>query len=110
MYVRYLRHRYAGYVQTSTQKLLAHLYATYSNILPTDLQANDAKLRAPYDANHPVENLFDQVENAVKYAAAGNTPYYPEQVITISFRLFFQTGLFLDNCKTWKRLPAGSKT
>ena len=72
MYVRYLCHRYAGYVQTSTQKLLAHLYATYANSSPTDLQANDTKLRAPYDSNHLVNNLFDQVENAIKYAAAGN--------------------------------------
>ena len=28
MYVRSLRHRYAGYGQTSTKQLLAHLYAT----------------------------------------------------------------------------------
>ena len=55
------------------------------------------KLRAPYDANHPVENLFDQVENDVEYVAAGNTTYYLEQVVTISFKLFFQTGLFLDD-------------
>ena len=54
MYVRSLCHWYAGYGQTSTQKLLDHLYATYANILPANLQANDAKLRAPYDANHPV--------------------------------------------------------
>ena len=110
MYVRSLCHRYAGYGQTSTQQLLAHLYATYANISPTDLQANEAKLRAPYDANHPVENLFYQVENAVEYVAAGNTPYSPEQVVTISFQLVFQTSLFLDDCKTWKRLPATSKS
>ena len=33
-----------------------------------------------------------------------------EQSITISFQLVFQTGLFLDDCKTWKRLPAARKT
>ena len=109
IYVRSLCHWYAGYGQNSTQKLLSHLYATYANIFPTDLQANDKKLRAPYDANHPVENLFDQVENAVNYAAAGNTTYSPEQVVTISFQLVLQTGLFLGDCKTWKRLPAASK-
>ena len=85
MYVRSIRHRYAGYGQTSTQQLLAHLYAVYANILPADLQTNDVKLHAPYNANHPVKNLFDQVENAVEYAAAGNTPYNPDQVVTVSF-------------------------
>ena len=82
MYVRSLRHWYTGYSQTRTQQLLSHIYVTYANISPSDLQSNDTKLHPPYDANHPVENLFDQVENAVEYAAAGNTPYSPEQVIT----------------------------
>ena len=62
MYIRSIRHQYAGYGQTSTQQLLAHLDATYANILSADLQANDAKLHVPYDANHPVKNLFLQVE------------------------------------------------
>ena len=110
MYVRSLRHWYSGYSQTSTQKLLAHLYATYTNISPADLQENDAKLRAPYYANHPVENLFDEMENAVKYAADGNTSYSPEQVLTISFQLVFHTGHFLNTCKNCKCLPAASKT
>ena len=97
IYVHYLRHRYAGYSQNSTQQLLVHLYSTYANVSPADLQANDAKLRTPYNANHPLEYLFFQVENDVEYAASGNTPYSPEQVITISFQPLFQTGLFLND-------------
>ena len=54
IYVRSLRHRYAGYGQTNTQKLLAHLYATYTNITSANLQANYVKLRASYNANHTV--------------------------------------------------------
>ena len=110
MYVRSLHHGYTDYVENSTQQLLAHMFSTYANILPADLQGNNAKLRAPYDANHPVKNHFDQVENAVEYAAARKTPYSPEYVVTISFKVVFQTGLFLEDCKTWKRLPADSKT
>ena len=75
MYVCSLRHRYARYGQTTTRQLLDHLYATYANILPADLQSNDVRLRSPYDANHPVENLFDKVENSVNYATTGDTPY-----------------------------------
>ena len=97
MYVRSLRHRYAGYGQTSTHQLLAHMFATYAKVSVINLQANDAKLRAPYNVNNPSENIFDQVENAIKYAAAGNTPYSTEQFVTISFQLVFQNGLFLDN-------------
>ena len=34
----------------------------------------------------------------------------PEQIITIAFQLVFKTGLFLDNCKLWKRRPVADKT
>ena len=43
-------------------------------------------------------------------AAAGNTPYSLEQVFGIAFQLVYQTGLFVDDCKSWKRLPVQQKT
>ena len=109
-YVRTLRHRYTGYGKTSTRTMLEHLYANYANISPANLQQNDAKLRAPYDANHPIETLIDQVELAVEYSAVGKTPYSAEKVVTIAFQLVFQTGLFLDDCKLWKRKAPVEKT
>ena len=110
MHVRYLCHRYDGYGQTTTRQILDHLYVTYANISPADLQRNDARLRYPYDVNHPVENLFDQVETAVEYAAAGDTPYTHEKVVAIAFQLLLKTGFFLDKCKTWKRNSPADKT
>ena len=49
--------------------------------------------------------VFNRVENCGDYAAAGNTPYSLEQVIGIAFNLVYQTGLFVDKHKSWKRLP-----
>ena len=110
MYFCSLRRRYSRYGQTTTRQIFDHIYATYANILPAGLQINEARMRSPYDVNHPVENLFDQVENSVGYASAGDTPYTPEQVVAIAFRLLFQTELFTDDCKTWKRKPPFDKT
>ena len=47
------------------------------------------------------KTIIDQVETPVKYAAAGNTSYSSEQVVSIAVQLVFQIGLFLDNCKIW---------
>ena len=109
-FIRALRQKYIGYSTLTTLDFLSHLYKTYANISPSDLQDNDARLRAPYDANHPIETLVDQVDNAVEYAAAGDTPYTPQQVVSIAFQLVYQTGLFLDDCKIWKRKDAADKT
>ena len=102
MFIRSLLHRYGGYVTTTTRTILDHLYTTYANILSADLQDNDAKLCALYNANFPIEALINQIKGAVKYAAAGNTPYTPLQVVGIAYQLIFQTGLCNDNCKLWK--------
>ena len=38
MFVCSLQHKCIGYVNISTQQILDHLYATYTNISPYDLQ------------------------------------------------------------------------
>ena len=108
--VRSLRHKYIGYGKTNYLALLDHLYATYANISASDLQDNNKRLRDPYDRNQPFQNLIGQVENAVDYASAGDTPYTPAQVVGIAFQLMFQTGIFNDDCKLWRRQPADVKT
>ena len=110
LYVRSLRHNYIGYGKTTTQALLDHLYSTYANISASALQDNKKRLRAPYNRNQPFETLIYQVENAVDYASAGDTPYTPSQVVRIAFQLMFQTGIFNDDCKLWRRQPADVKT
>ena len=110
MYIRSLRHKYIGYGKTTTRALLDHLYSTYTNISASTLQDNGNRLCALYDSNQPFETLIDQVENAVDYASAGDTPYTPAQVAGIAFQLVFQTGLFNNSCKLWQRHPAVFKT
>ena len=94
----------------NTRALLYHLYATYANISASDLHDNDKRLRDPYNSNQLFETLIDLVENAVDYVYAGDTPYTPAQVVGIAFQLMFQTGLFNDDCKLWRRQPADVKS
>ena len=105
-----LRHKIIGYGNTATCEMLNHIYFTYANIYPSNLQENYARLRTPYGANRPIENLTDQIENAVEYASAGQTPYTPKQVGAVAYQLVLQTGLFFDNCKIWHRKDLADKT
>ena len=111
MFIRSLRHRYVGYgTTTTTRSILDHVYATYVKISLANLQDNDAQLRGPYYANLPIKVLINQVEGAAKYAAAGNTPYIPLQVVFIAYQLIFQTGILTNDCKQWKRRDPADKT
>ena len=58
----------------------------------------------------PTKALIDQVEGAVDYTMAGNTSYTPLQAAGIAYQLIFQTGMFTDNCKQWKRRDPANKT
>ena len=109
MFIRSLRHKYVGYGLTTTRTILDHLYATYVNISSTDLQENDNVFRTPYNINQPIETLIDRVKNCGDYATPGNTPYSLEQVISIAFQFIYHTGLFVDDCKAWKRLHTQQK-
>ena len=110
MFIRPFLHKYVRYDLTTNRTILYHLYATYSNIPSADLQENDTVFRTHYDINQPIETLFDRVKNCGDYTAAGNTPYSLEQFIGIAFQLVYQTGLFIDNSKSCKRLRTQQKT
>ena len=77
LFVSSLCHHCVGYGTISTYDIIDHLYVTYENIPPSNLQENETRFRASYDANHPIETPIDQVETSVEYASAVNTPYSP---------------------------------
>ena len=87
MFTRALKNRYIGYANVTTKQPLAHLFSTYRNITSGDLRQNDIKMNTVYDVNMPIETLFDQVEDGMEYAAAGNNPKTPEKIVLIPYLL-----------------------
>lgn len=110
MYYKTLRHRITDYATISTKQILTHLYATYGNITPADLADNDARLKAPFDPSQPIEILFDQIEDAVDLAAAAQAEYTQAQIVAYAYNLIFQTGVFHDACRDWRRRFAADRT
>jgi hypothetical protein len=110
VYLAALRLPYVGFGTQTPLHLLAHLYSNYARITPADLDANGRSMKQPCDANQPIEVLFKQIEDAIEFADAGQTPYSPEQVLNVAYQLVFRTGLFSDECKIWKRQADQYKT
>jgi hypothetical protein len=110
MFIRCLQTKYLGYLNVSTRQMLDHLYAQYARISASDIQDNNVNFKTPYDPNMPIETLFDQIENGIDYAAAGLTPYSTEQIVTNAFQLIHSTGMFIQDCKIWKRRNTVYKT
>jgi len=85
MFIRSLRNRHIGYANVTTLDLLAHLYRTYAKINTADLEANTTRMKERYDCNLPIENAFDQIEDAVEFSATSKFLFNPVQVVNISF-------------------------
>ena len=110
MFTRALKNRYIGYANVSTKELLAHLFVTYGKINGGDLRRNEAVMNTPFDVNLPIEVLFDQIEDGMDYADAGNHPFTPAQIVMKGQQLIQETGMFPDDMKAWKRLPDNERT
>ena len=110
IFTRALKNRYIGYVNVTTKELLNHLFTTYGKITGNNLRVNDMRMNAPYNVNLPIEVLFDQVEDRMDYADAGNHPKTPEHIFITGHQLIQETGMFADDLKIWKRLPVQDRT
>ena len=110
VYLATLRLPYVGIGTRTPLEILAHLYTNYANITASDLEQNGLAMQQPCDVNQPIEIFYKQIEDAMEFADAGQTPYSPAQILNIAYQGIFRTGIFADDCKIWKRQQAGYKT
>ena len=90
--------------------MIQHLYLNYGNITPAELDDNSARTREPFDASKPIEELFEQIEDATDYADAAGAPYNSGQVISRAYVLVLKTGEYNEVCRDWQRRPKQDKT
>ena len=85
--------------------MISHLYVNYGTITAVDLIKNERRMDTPFDQSGAIETYFNQIEDAVKLAEAGASPFTMVQITTKAFIQMFTTGIFKDECKAWNRLP-----
>ena len=96
-YIRPLREKYTRYTNVTTPTMLTNLYTGYTRIIQIDLEEKNKLRKKEWYLNHPIEALFEHIEDAIDYAADWSTPYQTEQIISASYNLLFKTGIFNDN-------------
>jgi hypothetical protein len=86
------------------------LLQAYGNITPLDIATNDQKFHSTYDPTQPIEHLFSQIEDTMNFVHAGGSPYTVAQVISNAYLLIFNTSLFQESWREWRRRPAAEQT
>jgi hypothetical protein len=99
-----------GFGARSIIDVFQYLFATYGQIGPDELLANQQKLTNPVDPNQPIAILFRQIEDCQKFAAAGNVAITPAQVLKAAETLILQTGKYTSAYREWIGLDPAAKT
>jgi hypothetical protein len=91
MYTSALEDYLLGYAGVAARELVQYIIHTYSRIDPTQLADCYTKMTRPYDLQDPIETLFTQIDDGVRYALAGGQPYGEVQYVNIAFLLILAT-------------------
>jgi hypothetical protein len=95
-----------GYDGVTVRELVQYIIHTYSRIDPTHLADCYTKMTRPYDLQDPIETLFTQIDDGVRYALAGGQPYGEAQYVNIAFLLILATQSLPLACAEWQcRVP-----
>jgi hypothetical protein len=103
MYTSQIEDYLLQYANRSALEILMHLKQTYGFINPTQLTENYNKMTAPINFQDPIETLFKQIEDGVRYANTGAQPYMEAQYVNIAFLLILNTCAIPDACRDWQR-------
>jgi hypothetical protein len=82
----------------------------HGRITAHDLAENFTRFKTAWDPNSPFETLIEQIDDAVDFANAGGDPLSDQQQINTAYTLVFNTGVFSDACRKWRRKPLLNQT
>ena len=91
-------------------ELLTHLWTHYGAIKQDELEANTKKMMLPWNPPTPIEDLFTQLEDGVKFAVAGGEEPSAQAVVRMGYTIIEATGLFPVDCRAWRDKDAALKT
>jgi hypothetical protein len=58
-------------------------------------------MTAPINFQDPIETLFKQIEDGIRYDSAGLQPYMEAQYVNIAFLLILNKGAVPEACRKW---------
>ena len=101
-YINALKHKTTRFSQVTPLELLTHLWTNYGAIKVSDLRANEARMKAPWNPPTPIEELFNQLHEGQEFAETGGEEITESQLVRYGYDHIFDTGLFNDACTKWR--------
>jgi hypothetical protein len=99
-FIAAIRNRLTGYSTLTTRRIMEHLLTTYGRILPSEIVRNDAHFCKEFDANKPIDTLYEQIKDAMQLATDANAPYNENQALvssgSLAYSYYIRSRLLVD--------------
>jgi hypothetical protein len=109
-YIMSLRNKYTRYNSVHPKDLLKYLFETYGKITPEDVIKNEKKFTESWDGDEAFEVIIERINNCIEFAIEAESPYSEKQIMNHALTIVAKTGLYADDLKIWKKLPANEHT
>ena len=83
-YINYANHPLTGLIQ--------NLYDDHGTISPMYIEESEKKMKQEWLLIDPMVDLFEKIEEGVKFSEAANTPILGGKVVNISYLMILRTG------------------
>ena len=74
----------------------------YGKINPLDVEENFTRMKANWDPNDPIENLFSQINDASEFGVYAGHPVTDKDKVQAAEVLILKTGIFTQDYKDWR--------
>jgi hypothetical protein len=101
MYIDILNDDLVSFANTTSRDILDHLFLSYGRITAVDIEQNFENMRKAWDPQHPVETLFNQIQDCVDFAEAGGVTIGTAQKLSYAYSKIFKSGKFNSACRRW---------
>ena len=108
-YTKILKDENLGYANVTTLAILQHLDTNYGTVTADDLDENMKRLTAEWNPMQPIEDLWNQINEARRFAHA-HDPISEAAAIRAALSNLEASGVFADGLKEWRKLAAANHT
>jgi hypothetical protein len=110
IYLSAIKHPRTGYATITTLQMMHHLWSTYGEIQPEDLNQNLITMATTWHPTSPIETLYLQIDDSIAFASAGDSPIDDGTAVRIIYKLVFDTRVFELPCRDWRARPRDQTT
>ena len=88
-YLRELRDRRFGYLNSTPLDMLDHLFDRYGNLTAIDVQKCETRLNEPFNPDEPIAVYFQKLEDEQQISDDGGVPVLHEQLMQTALFAFY---------------------